>query len=123
MVLVFPPLNKLRKAVKLAEVGNRWFFLSLISGSPIDWGLYPISDSPILSWAGQYDIRYSDSWIAEKSDSPIAIVRLSDDQSQQQKSKQQQELKQQHDRQHTMDATKSRDACKNSEAGYSMEGG
>ncbi len=50
----------------LAEVGNRWFFLSPISDSPIDWGLNPISDSAIVSWIRQSDIWYSDSPIAAK---------------------------------------------------------
>ncbi len=35
-------------------------------------------DSLIISWVGQYDIRYSYSSIAEKNYSPITIVRLSD---------------------------------------------
>jgi hypothetical protein len=39
---------------------------NLISDSPIDCGLDPISDSPIVSGIIQSDIRYSDSLIAEK---------------------------------------------------------
>jgi hypothetical protein len=49
--------------------------VSPISDSPIDCGLDPISDSPIVSRILQSDIRYSDSPIAEKNNSPIAVVR------------------------------------------------
>jgi hypothetical protein len=43
------------------------FSESDIRNSPLDWGLGPISDSPIVSWIRQYDIQYSDSSIVSRT--------------------------------------------------------
>ncbi len=50
----------------LLRGGQLIVFLSPITNNTKDWGLDPISDSPIVFWVRQDDIWYSDSLIAEK---------------------------------------------------------